>query len=139
MAIIWTDDLATNINTIDGQNKELFRIVNELLDSCKKGKGIDEVKKKVVSFLDDYVKNHFSTEERYMKMYNYPNYSLHKQQHELFIKKFVKLMGQFQKEGPTLSFTMAISNTVVSWLTNHIRKVDGDMAKYLSDQKNFKE
>jgi hemerythrin len=55
MAILWTDDLATKIDTIDNQHKMLFEIVNELLDSCKQGKGF-EVVKKVVFFLDDYVK-----------------------------------------------------------------------------------
>jgi hemerythrin len=138
MAILWTDDLATKIDTIDNQHKMLFEIVNELLDSCKQGKGF-EVVKKVVFFLDDYVKNHFSTEERYMKMYSYPNFIPHKEQHELFIKRAAELKEQFLKEGPTLSFTMAISNSVVNWLSNHIRKVDAEMAKFLKSQRNFKE
>jgi len=138
MPILWTEDLETKIFTIDNQHKEIFRIINELLDACKIGKG-SEVVNKVVFFLDDYVKNHFNTEEEYMRMYNYPDYILHKHQHELFIKNFVKLKEQFLKEGPTLSFTMAISNTVVNWLTNHIRKVDGDMAKFLRSHSSFKE
>jgi len=138
MAILWTDDLATKIDTIDNQHKMLFEILNELLDSCKQGKGF-EVVKKVVFFLDDYVKNHFSTEERYMKMYSYPNFISHKGQHELFIKRAAELKEQFLKEGPTLSFTMVISNSVVNWLSNHIRKVDAEMAKFLKSQRNFKE
>ncbi len=138
MPVLWTEDLATKISVIDGQHKEIIRIINELLDSCKEGKGT-EVVKKVVFFLDDYVKTHFDTEEKYMKMYNYPDYTLHKKQHELFSIKSNELKEQLLKEGPTLSFTIAVSNTLVSWLINHIRKVDGEMAKFLRSQSNFKD
>lgn len=45
MAIEWTDELATGVNKIDNQHKELFKRINNLLDACNQGKGKDEVKK----------------------------------------------------------------------------------------------
>jgi len=39
MAIQWTENLATGIDTIDEQHKELIVRVNSLLDACQQGKG----------------------------------------------------------------------------------------------------
>lgn len=138
MPILWSEDLATNILSIDSQHKELFRLINELLSACREGKGTDYVGK-AINFLEDYVKTHFQTEERYMQIYNYPQFNTHKIQHEKFVESFLELKNRFLKEGATLSLTLSISNTIVNWLTNHIRRVDGEMAKYLKEQKNFKE
>jgi hypothetical protein len=40
-----------------------------------------------------------------MKMYNCPDYILHRYQHELFIKKSNELKEKFFKEDPLLRFT----------------------------------
>lgn len=138
MGILFTDDLKTNIISIDAQHKELFKITNELLNACKEGKGTEFVKN-IVEFLLNYVNTHFATEEKYMLDYEYPEYNSHKIQHQMFMKKALELKEDFEKSGPTLSFTVKVSNTVVNWLTNHIRYVDGELAKYLRKQSNFKE
>ena len=54
VAIEWTADLATGVDEIDNQHKELFQRINNLLEACNHGKGKEEVKK-VISFLEDYV------------------------------------------------------------------------------------
>jgi hemerythrin len=137
MSINFTDDLKTNIVSIDAQHKELFRITNELLSACREGRGTEKVSE-VINFLEKYVRTHFATEEKYMLDYNYPEYNFHKIQHEFFIKKAEELKNIFIKEGPSLSFTVTTSSTIVNWLTNHIRHVDGEMAKFLRKQSNFK-
>lgn len=86
MPIEWTEDLKTDILSIDIQHKELFKMTNELLEACKQGKGAKEVDK-VIAFLDKYVKTHFETEEKYMVEYNFNGYDYHKLQHDLFVKK----------------------------------------------------
>lgn len=138
MGILFTDDLKTNIISIDVQHQELFRIANELLDACKEGKGTEKVSN-VINFLENYIKTHFSTEEKYMLKYNYPEYNFHKIQHETFIKRTEELKNTFKKFGPTLSFTITVSSTIVNWLVNHIREVDRQLANYLKKQNNFKE
>lgn len=136
MGIVFTDDLKTNVLKIDMQHQELFKITNQLLDACKEGKGT-EVVANVINFLENYVKTHFATEERFMLEFNYPEYNFHKIQHEHFIKKTQDLKSAFEKDGPSLSFTINVSSTVVNWLVNHIRTVDRELANFLRKQKNF--
>ena len=88
MSIEWSLDLATGVDEIDKQHKELFQRINNLLEACNHGKGKEEVKK-VIWFLEDYVITHFSEEERYMGKYDYPEYSGHKRQHLEFMENFL--------------------------------------------------
>lgn len=138
MGIIFTEDLKTNVISIDSQHKELFRITNDLLDACKQGKGAESISD-VINFLEKYVKTHFLTEEKYMQEYNYPGYNVHKIQHEFFIKKTEELKNLFKRDGATLSLTINISSTIVNWLVNHIRGLDRELANFLRKQANFKE
>ena len=39
----WTKDLATGVNEIDDQHKELLKNMNELLVACRHGKGRDVI------------------------------------------------------------------------------------------------
>ena len=130
MAIEWSEDLATGINEIDNQHKEIFRRINGLLDACNQRRGKEEAGS-VIRFLDDYVVTHFSGEERYMTMHNYPNYTSHKEQHTVFIKNLSALKGQLEKEGTGVHIVVATNHMVVDWLKNHIRRVDKVLGTFL--------
>ena len=137
MSIEWTDDLATGVERIDVQHKELFLRINNLLDACKTGKGREEVKK-TIQFLDDYVVTHFTAEETYMQKYTYPEYNSHKLEHQKFAVNFTELKKQFEKDGPGVHMVVATNQIVVDWLQNHIRKVDKALGSFLKtrlDQK----
>jgi len=130
MAVEWTQDLATGIETIDNQHKEIFKRVNSLLDSCKQGKGKQAVGD-VLNFLEDYVVEHFAAEENIQVHYSYPEYSAHKAMHAMFIEDVAKLKAKFEKEGPSLTTVLETDRIVVDWLVKHIKKVDKALAEFL--------
>lgn len=130
MSIEWSLDLATGVDEIDKQHKELFQRINNLLEACNHGKGKEEVKK-VIWFLEDYVITHFSEEERYMGKYDYPEYSGHKRQHLEFMENFFNLKKQFESEGPGVHVIVNINHLVVDWLRNHIRRLDKALGAFL--------
>ncbi len=123
MAMLWTPDLATNVDEIDKQHKELFRRINDLLDACNQGKGKAAVKN-VITFLEDYVISHFDEEERYMEKYSYPDAAEHKAQHREFMKNFSDLKNQFEADGPGVHIVINTNQMVVDWLRTHIHKLD---------------
>lgn len=132
MPIEWTEDLATNSFLIDSQHKQLFKIINELLDACKKGQAKTEVVK-VVDFLERYVNEHFATEESFMEQHNYPHIAAHKRQHEEFKKSFKNFKDRLNNEGITLSFAISLTHSLVEWLTKHIRVVDKELGEFLKN------
>jgi len=65
MALIsWNDNLSVHVGEIDRQHQQLIKMINDLDDAMKQGKG-KEVLGKIVKGLSDYTAYHFSTEERF--------------------------------------------------------------------------
>jgi len=136
MAVAWTEELATGIEVIDNQHKELFRRIDGLLEACKAGKGREAVAG-VLTFLENYVVEHFAAEEKIQRDNLYPEYSNHKAMHAAFIDDVAKLKQQFEDEGPSLAMVMVTNRKVVDWLVHHIKKSDKALGNYLKS-KGFK-
>jgi len=130
MAILWTPDLATQVDEIDSQHRELFKRINDLLEACRQGRGKEEVQK-VIRFLEEYVVTHFGEEEKYMENYHYPEYRDHKAQHKEFMKNFSELKQQFDAEGPGVHIVISTNQIVVDWLRTHIRRLDKALGAFL--------
>ena len=135
MPLQWTDDLATGVETIDNQHKEIFRRIDALLEACREGKGRAKVGE-TIAFLGDYVVNHFADEEKIQRKYSYPDYPSHKSQHDKFIQDFSVLKKEFDEEGPSLGMVITVNRVVSEWLVRHIKKVDRAMAEYVKAQGN---
>ena len=133
MAIEWTEDLAVGAKEIDDQHKELFAMINQMLDACNQGKG-KQVLNKILGFLENYVVNHFGTEERLMRQYDYPDYASHKNHHEQFIQSFMGLKKEMEATGPGTHIVIMTNRTVVAWLNSHIRNVDKRLGAFLKDK-----
>ncbi len=130
MAIEWTEDLATGVQTIDDQHKELFGRINVLLNACNMGKGRMEICR-TVAFLEDYVNEHFSTEERYMIKHQYPDYDAHRAQHISLRNNLARLKQRLDEEGAGVHIIILTNQLIIDWLRNHIRILDRSFGDYL--------
>lgn len=129
MALIeWDDKLVIGINRIDNQHKELIRIVNELHEAMKSGKG-NEKAMETVHFLVKYTVDHFVAEEAMMKHYGYPDYSVHKIQHDNLVTDVAELIRQIES-GHTL-LTVKIANFLADWVKEHIIANDLKLGAFL--------
>ncbi len=133
MAIQWTNDLATGVSEIDDQHKELFSRVNLLLNACKQGKGRLEIGR-TIAFLEDYVDTHFSTEEKNMLRYQYPDYPDHKAQHAIFTNSLNDIKRQLDAEGPGVHIIILTNQMVIDWLRSHIRTRDRAFGDYIRNR-----
>jgi len=130
MSIGWSSELATGVEAIDNQHKEIFNRVDRLSAACGEGRGKEEVLR-LLLFLDEYVKEHFAAEERLQLRHTYPKYPDHKAQHARFITDVAKLTAEFKAEGATLSLVIMTNKTLSSWLVQHITQTDMEFAKFL--------
>jgi hemerythrin len=132
MAIGWSSDLATGVDAIDNQHREIFSRVDRLTAACGDGRGKDEVLR-LLLFLEDYVKEHFAAEEKLQLRHAYPEYQEHKAQHTRFMAEVAKLGAEFKAEGATLSLVIMTNKTLASWLVQHITKTDMEFARFLRE------
>ena len=130
MAIEWTEDLATSVDEIDNQHKEIFKKMDDLYLACRRGKGKAEIAG-FIKFLEDYVSVHFDTEEKYMQQFAYPDYTSHRVQHTGFIKTIVELKRQLLTDGPNLALVIKTNLEISDWLKGHICNVDKKLGSFL--------
>jgi hemerythrin len=135
----WNDSLSVGFDKIDAEHKELFKMIQELVDAihqhtCKYK--IDDI----IKFMEDYANNHFAMEEKYMKELAYPEYGLHKAEHEKFRITFsglkrelknIKISGSF---AGSYELSVATDQMLVDWLLDHIAKVDKKFADFLNEK-----
>lgn len=127
MAFVWNKDLATGIEKVDNQHKEIFKQLNLLLDAMDKGKGEEDVRE-VLAFLEHYVTTHFSEEENYMVEHSYEGFHTQRAEHSQFIHNFYRLKKELLQCGTTLEVVVKTEQTLGNWLMNHIKVEDKKMA-----------
>jgi len=130
MVYQWDSSLETGYEKIDNQHKQLFAIVNSLMEASSSGKG-DAALLRTLDFLADYTIKHFADEEQLQIDYEYPDYLNHKQLHDEFKVKVGELKKQVSMEGPTKELIGIVCSTAGSWLLNHIKGDDFRMAAFV--------
>ena len=121
----FTDQYLTGIETIDGEHKMLFDIieqVHEVIADDIRADKYDEIVK-LLSDLRTYTKVHFKDEEEYMESIQYDGLEAQKVAHELFVARLDAIdldeIDAHQEEA--LEELMAF---LTEWLVNHILQMD---------------
>jgi len=132
--IEWKDSYNIGVKEIDNQHRGLFDIISKLFNSRQyepDGKYFFLTLNKFM----EYAQVHFSTEERYMQEAQYPKFTEHQHEHELFIAQVSRLIQDVEIKEPesedkTLYF-------LKDWYIAHILGTDRDLEKTLQ-AKGFK-
>ena len=121
--ISWSAAFSVGIKIIDDQHKELFALVNDMFNHVVGDAQAESVYfKQVIQKAVDYVKVHFSTEEKIMLHANFPGYSEHKKAHDTFVLTVVEKVKDFEagKKFTLLEFTQFLKE----WILTHIAIMD---------------
>jgi len=132
MGIEWRDDLATGIDLIDSQHQELFSRLNLFLDACDAGKAEAELLS-LLQFLDDYITEHFTAEEKLQEDMGFIFRAAHRKQHQNFMAAFTELKRRFLLEGPNPALVADINRLCVGWLLDHVAEKDRMFGNVLKD------
>ncbi|HUX38619.1 MAG TPA: bacteriohemerythrin [Rectinemataceae bacterium] len=131
VGIDWSDVLATGIDKMDEEHKELFKRINALLIALLAGDETADLHG-IVGFISEYVDFHFRDEERLLVAEGYPKYEPHKALHTTYEKEFADIGRQLEEEGFTPALLIRIQDKVVTWLLEHIARVDTEYGKWIA-------
>jgi len=121
--ISWSAAFSVGIKIIDDQHKELFALVNDMFNHVVGDAQAERVYfKGVIQKAVEYVKVHFSTEEKIMLHANFPGYGEHKKAHDTFVLTVVEKVKDFEagKKFTLLEFTQFLKE----WILTHIAIMD---------------
>ncbi|NLT96320.1 MAG: hemerythrin family protein [Clostridia bacterium] len=130
MSVEWTPNLSVGVESIDDQHKIWFQKANELFEAGRERKAKDYISK-MLDFLDEYTKQHFSDEEAYMEKIGYPGIDAQKKAHASFINELAKLKSDYEKSGSNILVILNANKMVINWLTNHIKTMDKAIGDYV--------
>lgn len=124
--INWEESLFSGDPRIDLQHKFLVEVINELAEAIELKKGRKALGK-IINLLKYYTVWHFEREEKCMDEVKCPVAAVNKQAHSKFISIFEGYQKQFLQQEEVNELAHNMYNTLVDWLVNHIKKVDGQM------------
>lgn len=128
----FTKKLETGNSIIDNEHRELIQAVNKLLAACSAGKGrasMDET----ISFLNNYVNQHFSHEEQLQKQSGYPGLAAHRTFHEKYKQTLKEITSRISVSGPTI-VELGKLNGHISLLISHISTEDKKLGAFLNQR-----
>lgn len=129
----WNESLSVGIELIDAQHKswiERFNAVSAAIENVQGPQRIAEA----LTFLGDYTKFHFETEERHMAEHAYPEVEAHKAKHAELKKTLADLEQEYEEEGATHILAESIDTFLANWLVSHIQQVDLKFGAFLKDK-----
>lgn len=132
----WKDEFSVNVETIDKQHQELFRLGTELYGLIRSISDdfdyYDEIMAVVVQ-LANYTEYHFESEERMMRDNGYPKLYSHINQH----KKFVTKINSIKRDEVDLrqkKIGMDLIIFIANWIESHIMVTDMQYKEYMNER-----
>ncbi|MBF0329192.1 MAG: bacteriohemerythrin [Nitrospirae bacterium] len=122
----WNDELRTGNDILDIQHKELMTKITYLMAEIENEN--TKAMSEAISYLTDYIFDHFTLEESLMLKTNYPDFERHRDEHSHYVKYIFRLR---QKMLITPDLIDEVSRELACWFSEHILKTDIKMAEHL--------
>ncbi len=117
----WKGKFSVGISIIDQEHKKLIDIINKAIIVEEQNYNHEETKELIGEMLE-YSEKHFSTEEAYMKKFEFPEYQLHRKEHLNFTDKALMSYNKLIKGDYHIA--KEILEYLMQWLVNHIQVTD---------------
>ena len=117
--VTWSNTFACGIKLIDDQHKHLVDVVNEMFSHAT---GNEEQEQKyfgkIINEVVDYIRVHFSTEEKIMIGTKFAGYLEHKKAHDNFVLTVANIVSD-SATSKRLSL-YAFTKFLKDWILSHI-------------------
>ncbi|OUD12891.1 bacteriohemerythrin [Thioflexithrix psekupsensis] len=127
----WTEELSVGIQEIDEQHKILVSLLNRMHEGIIMGQD-KQVINGILNELAQYTVIHFAVEESLMRIFDYPEYDLHKKHHEELTHQVIELQAKLKIDQDAIS--MEVLHFLRHWLTYHILGDDKKYGPFLLDR-----
>lgn len=124
--IIWDDKYKVGVAIIDEQHRGIVTAINSLHHFIREGHG-EEALQPTLTILEQYIRIHFSTEERLMADAGYPAINEHILMHRELSGKTNKLL----RDSISANDTNSVLKFLRDWWMNHINIEDRKYSPYV--------
>ncbi len=123
----WNKIYCTDVAIIDEHHMYLFELINSMHRAAKERNGNEKLDNLFKELLEN-IFFHFKKEEELMSKCRYPEFQLHRLEHDNLTRNLLEFRGKF-KDGNTFA-SAEVAKFLKSWLTIHILQTDMKFAKH---------
>ena len=126
----WDDEYSVGIVEIDEQHKKLLFRISEFYEAVKIDR--EEAFAYLLDSVIDYVTEHFSTEERYMDTYKFPETESHKEEHAEFKDRILAVKEKLENGEQVV--TLDTTRMLRHWVKDHVLGTDKKYSEFFKQQ-----
>lgn len=120
--ITWSNAFSVNNEELDGQHKDFLELIREAYAKIGGRLGPGELNS-LLNRIYEHANNHFSTEEKYFKEFNYSRIEEHAEQHNQIRAEILKFKER-HKNDISEKLVWELVDFLENWLSDHIMKQD---------------
>jgi len=130
----WKEEYCVNIDTIDRQHQQLFKLGNDIYNLLILDDGFDHYDEimNILGELYNYTSYHFNYEEELLKNLEYDSWDLkiHKAEHKGFLNKILKISEE-QVDTEQRKVTLQLMEFIANWIEQHVLNTDKQYEDFL--------
>ena len=119
------DDIRLGVPEIDVEHELQIQLVHAVRAALEAGD--PDAAQAAVGRLDDVTNAHFLAEQLLMRLYGYPGYAAHVQEHDRLVEELRNLSRQWNEAAQAAS----VAQRLELWLRAHIATADEAFASFL--------
>ena len=129
MVMVWADELAIGIKSVDSQHKGIVEVLARLCETAADGDSWGATMA-LASDMIDLFESHFTSEETFMRSIRYPGVDGHVAAHSTFFSDFSGLVYRIEKRDDSVVGDLV--QCVRRWAFEHVDVQDRDIARYFA-------
>jgi hemerythrin len=135
MKLKWSDGLLTGNELIDKQHKGIFEGFNRFCETAERGVGGTELIG-IANSLEQSMLQHLKDEEQIQIDTQFPNYAIHKKEHDQFKDRFSKFKNELCGDTSAHSAIAGVITIVADKISAHVHTRDKELGSYLRERGN---
>jgi hemerythrin len=128
MAAEWNDSMATGVDSLDNQHKEMFLMVAKLKEAIDQDKNRAEIGR-ILDALARFAMRHFAEEELWMEKQHCPSAEANKQSHDGLLEKFDVFRERYAEHGAKNTMVVNFHDTLSRWMMKHVTDVKTQLSE----------
>ncbi len=131
-SLTWKDGFRTGIEEMDKHHKKFFDYLAKLEGAAGGNRGRDVIERGL-KMADDYVRYHFTEEEKLLENAGFSGLSHQKKEHEFFVSQVKELRESYSKGDACLPISTLVF--LRDWFSHHILDEDKKYGEFLASMK----
>ncbi len=133
--LTWSDTFETGDARIDEQHRQLFLMVNLLVDGGP-DRPPEEMLPRLLRRLAVYVATHFEEEEELMRSFGYPGLGRHSELHSRLRERVDSLFDEDGAAAPVHG-ALELATFIAEWLSDHVKGEDKKMIAWVRSRRDI--